>query len=167
MHNGPRVFSLKLKLSQKLKWIQIQFSQKYNSSYRLNTLGPLCLWQCFFKHWCWCFYHLLQNAKACAKYKRCIKQCSSPTLSCRQSLLNNPSTVWNKRLCIALLWTLVGYTLSGSAERLGQPCNWIIIKSFPLLLFTKWSGRQTHIFDLMNRRLLLKRTGDRHQREKD
>ena len=27
--------------------IQIQFSQKGNSSYRLNTLGPLCLWQCF------------------------------------------------------------------------------------------------------------------------
>ena len=46
-HNGPRVLSLKLELSLKLKWIQIQFSQKDNSSYRLNTLGPLCLRQCF------------------------------------------------------------------------------------------------------------------------
>ena len=25
------------------------FSSKYYSSYRLNTLGPLCLWQCFKK----------------------------------------------------------------------------------------------------------------------
>ena len=41
------VLSLKLELSMKLKWIQIQFSQKDNSCYRLNTLGPLCLWQCF------------------------------------------------------------------------------------------------------------------------
>ena len=46
-HNGPRVLSLKHELSLKLKWIQIQFSQKDDSSYRLNTLGPLCLWQCF------------------------------------------------------------------------------------------------------------------------
>ena len=29
------------------KWFQIDFSQKHDSSYRLNTLGPLCLWQCF------------------------------------------------------------------------------------------------------------------------
>ena len=28
------------------KWFQIDFSQKHDSSYRLNTLGPLCLWQC-------------------------------------------------------------------------------------------------------------------------
>ena len=47
-HNGPRVLSLKLEWSLKLKWIQIQFSQKGNSSYRLNTLGALCLWQCCF-----------------------------------------------------------------------------------------------------------------------
>ena len=31
----------------KLKLFQINFSQKHDSSYRLNTLGPLCLWQCF------------------------------------------------------------------------------------------------------------------------
>ena len=47
-HNGPRVLSLKLEWSLKLKWIQIHFSQKGNSSYRLNTLGALCLWQCCF-----------------------------------------------------------------------------------------------------------------------
>ena len=29
------------------KLFQIGFSQKLVSSYRLNTLGPLCLWQCF------------------------------------------------------------------------------------------------------------------------
>ena len=29
------------------KSFQIDFSQKHVSSYRLNTLGPLCLWQCF------------------------------------------------------------------------------------------------------------------------
>ena len=29
-------------------WICIQFSCKLNSSFRFNTLGPLCLWQCFF-----------------------------------------------------------------------------------------------------------------------
>ena len=27
---------------------QITFIQKHDSSYRLNTLGPLCLWQCFY-----------------------------------------------------------------------------------------------------------------------
>ena len=36
-HNGPRQLSY-------LKWIQILFGQQDNS--RLNTLGPLCLWQC-------------------------------------------------------------------------------------------------------------------------
>ena len=46
-HNGPRAFSLKLELSLQLKQVQIQFSPKDISSYRLNTLGPLCLWQCF------------------------------------------------------------------------------------------------------------------------
>ena len=30
------------------KCFQIDLSQKHDSSYRLNTLGPLCLWQCFF-----------------------------------------------------------------------------------------------------------------------
>ena len=30
-----------------LELIQIDFSQKSYSSYRLNTLGQLCLWQCF------------------------------------------------------------------------------------------------------------------------
>ena len=29
------------------KLFQIELSQKHDSSYRLNTLGPLCLWQCF------------------------------------------------------------------------------------------------------------------------
>ena len=29
------------------KYFQTDLSQKYDSSYRLNTLGPLCLWQCF------------------------------------------------------------------------------------------------------------------------
>ena len=29
-----------------LKLFQINFSQKHDSSYGLNTLGPLCLWQC-------------------------------------------------------------------------------------------------------------------------
>ena len=31
-----------------LKVFQISFSQKNDSSYRLNTLGPLCRWQCFY-----------------------------------------------------------------------------------------------------------------------
>ena len=30
-----------------LKLFQINSSQTHDSSYRLNTLGPLCLWQCF------------------------------------------------------------------------------------------------------------------------
>ena len=30
-----------------LEWLQIDFSQNHDSSYILNTLGPLCLWQCF------------------------------------------------------------------------------------------------------------------------
>ena len=46
-HNGPRVLSLTLEFSLQLNSIQIQFSWKDNSSHRLNTLGPLCLWQCF------------------------------------------------------------------------------------------------------------------------
>ena len=46
-YNGPRLLSLKPELSLQLKWIQIQFRRKDNSSYRLNTLGLLCLWQCF------------------------------------------------------------------------------------------------------------------------
>ena len=46
MHNRPRVLSLKLELSLQLKGVQSQFSLKDNSSFRLNTLGPLCLWQC-------------------------------------------------------------------------------------------------------------------------
>ena len=32
------------------KLFQIDFSQKHDSSYRLNTLGPLCLWQCFIQN---------------------------------------------------------------------------------------------------------------------
>ena len=40
-HNGSRVLSLWLELSFQLNWICIQFRC------RLNTLGPLCLWQCF------------------------------------------------------------------------------------------------------------------------
>ena len=40
VHNLNKLFQLKL--------FQINFSQKHDSSYRLNTLGPLCLWQCFF-----------------------------------------------------------------------------------------------------------------------
>ena len=45
-HNRPRVLSLWLELSFQLNWICIQFSCRLNSSFRLNTLGPLCLWQC-------------------------------------------------------------------------------------------------------------------------
>ena len=47
-HSGPRVLSLWLELSFLLNWICIHFSFKDHSSFRLNTLGPLCLWQCFF-----------------------------------------------------------------------------------------------------------------------
>ena len=47
-HNRPRELSLWLELSFQLNWICIQFSCRLNSSFRLNTLGPLCLWQCFF-----------------------------------------------------------------------------------------------------------------------
>ena len=46
-HNGPRVLSLWLELSFQLNWICNQLSCRLNSSFRLNTLGPLCLWQCF------------------------------------------------------------------------------------------------------------------------
>ena len=42
-HNGPRVLSLKLELSLQLKWVQSQFGPTDNSSFRLNTLGPLCI----------------------------------------------------------------------------------------------------------------------------
>ena len=43
-HSGPSnwVFNFSF-----LKWIQIQFSEQENSSWRLDTLGSLCLWQCF------------------------------------------------------------------------------------------------------------------------
>ena len=72
-HNGPRVLSLKLELSLKLKWIQIQFSQKGNSGYRLNTLGPLCLWQCLLQkvahilgaeHWQRLGWNIIQRASS-------------------------------------------------------------------------------------------------------
>ena len=46
VHNRARVLSLELEFSVQLKWIQIQYGQKDNSSYKLNTLRPLCLWQC-------------------------------------------------------------------------------------------------------------------------
>ena len=37
-------------------WFEIILAEKLNSSYGLNTLGPLCLWQCFF-----IFFQLLFN----------------------------------------------------------------------------------------------------------
>ena len=46
-HNGPRVLSLYFELPFRLNWICIHFSFRDDSSFRLNTLGPLCLWQCF------------------------------------------------------------------------------------------------------------------------
>ena len=43
----PVYWIRKLNILFLLKLFQISFSQKCDSSYRLNTLGPLCLWQCF------------------------------------------------------------------------------------------------------------------------
>ena len=47
-HNGPRVLSLKLELCFWLNRICIHSSCRGNSSFKLNTLGPLCLWQCLY-----------------------------------------------------------------------------------------------------------------------
>ena len=46
-NSGGITWWSKFELIQVLKWIQIQYSWKDNSSYKLYTLGPLCLWQCF------------------------------------------------------------------------------------------------------------------------
>ena len=48
-NSGGITWWSKFELIQVLKWIQIQYGWKYNSSYKLYTLGPLCLWQCLFK----------------------------------------------------------------------------------------------------------------------
>ena len=45
-NSGGITWWSKFELIQVLKWIQIQYSWKDNSSYKLYTLGPLCLWQC-------------------------------------------------------------------------------------------------------------------------
>ena len=49
-NSGGITWWSKFELIQVLKWIQIQYSWKDNSSYKLYTLGPLCLWQCFFEN---------------------------------------------------------------------------------------------------------------------
>ena len=41
-----RPLSLKLELSLQVKLIRIKFLRKDNLNYKLNTLGPWCLWQC-------------------------------------------------------------------------------------------------------------------------
>ena len=46
-NSGGITWWSKFELIQVLKLIQIQYSWKDNSSYKLYTLGPLCLWQCF------------------------------------------------------------------------------------------------------------------------
>ena len=46
--------------------------------------------------------------------------------------------------CCFIIWC-TGYIMSSSADRWGQPCNWIIIMSFPLLLFTKCRADKSHI----------------------
>ena len=45
----PGYWVLNLNDLFQLKCFQIDLSQKHDSSYRLTTLGPLCLWQCFFQ----------------------------------------------------------------------------------------------------------------------
>ena len=52
-----------------LKYFQIDFSQQNDSSYKLNTLGPLCLWQCFFNKFVSTFpprfFHLFSTFSTC------------------------------------------------------------------------------------------------------
>ena len=54
-YNGLRPLSLKLELSLQLKLMQLKFSLKDRLSYRLNALGPLCLWHCF---WRWHLHYM-------------------------------------------------------------------------------------------------------------
>ena len=49
-HNGPRVLILSLESAFCLNWMCIHFSCSDNSRFKLNTLGPLCLWQCLFSN---------------------------------------------------------------------------------------------------------------------
>ena len=63
-NSGGITWWSKFELIQVLKWIQIQYSWKDNSSYKLYTLGPLCLWQCFcvlFRHLCVFFWNGIIN----------------------------------------------------------------------------------------------------------
>ena len=43
----PGYWVYKVELCFLLNWIWIHSSFRDNSSFKLNTLGPLCLWQCF------------------------------------------------------------------------------------------------------------------------
>ena len=47
-NSGGITWWSKFELIQVLKRIQIQYSWKDNSSCKLYTLGPLCLWQCLY-----------------------------------------------------------------------------------------------------------------------
>ena len=50
------------------KLFEFDFNQKHDLSYRLNTLGPLCLWQCFCfccSIWRWWMYYLCLASIQC------------------------------------------------------------------------------------------------------
>ena len=76
-------------LIQVLKWIQIQYSWKDNSSYKLYTLGPLCLWQCFLYPW-------LQSLTVLLDYDPrsliCFQECFHPVWDECKSQPHPPSS---------------------------------------------------------------------------
>ena len=84
-HYEHRVLSLYLVW---LNWICIQFSCRDNSSFRLNTLGPLCLWQCL--SICWWFPSpasgqrgvAMQHHRACHQWYCMLSRCVQVLILC-------------------------------------------------------------------------------------
>ena len=59
-------------------WICIPLSWRASPSYRVNTLGPLCLWQCLRPSFFMAFYTCWPNVISCSRKLSILKFSPSP-----------------------------------------------------------------------------------------
>ena len=102
--------------SPSLKWIQNQYSWKDDSSYKLYTLGPLCLWQCLIfkgdiKHikssWNPCVSSYVHTYKKCLHLKYLAGRTNSPLEFSSPKGGKDPSSNKNQFVGAEGTWTNV------------------------------------------------------------
>ena len=104
----------------------ILFSWRDNSSSRVNTLGPLCLWQCFYLKLIlqeWMIYFILYKGfRFLSIYSRQIAEKYGSSAMCQ---LEDSLVLWGVNVaCFTLISVCVTYEIFGtSIPHICRPCH--------------------------------------------